>query len=241
MKGYVVSDLHMYTRRSHVEPCEEKIREVADAADFIVLNGDIVDFKWSTVGCNNTTIDAATRWLTSLATDHPSCRFYYILGNHDAFRPYADRLALLADAHDNLYWHPTHLQFGTALFHHGDLLLSRDPADHWTRPMHEKIGVKGGVPNMIYDATVSARLHKLPAVINQPRRIARRVTAAVRASSRPEHEQVTDLYIGHTHEPFADHESGGILVHNTGSAMKGLTFNMLHVEVADDLITAEPA
>jgi UDP-2,3-diacylglucosamine hydrolase len=199
----------------------------------MILNGDIVDFKWTTIGSTDDTIDNAIAWLTTLLADFPNCHFHHILGNHDAFTPYADALQILAEGHEHFHWHPTHLQVGTALFHHGDLLLSDSPQRHWNRPMHDRIGVKGKTRNIIYDATISARLHRLPEVLNQPARIARKMVQAVRYSPHPEHAGVTDIYIGHTHTPFNAYEIDGIRVHNTGSAMKHLRFNMLRVEVEE--------
>ena len=48
--GYVVSDLHLLTRRTAAGSHRSRLTTAAAAADYFVLNGDIFDFRWSTLG-----------------------------------------------------------------------------------------------------------------------------------------------------------------------------------------------
>ncbi len=43
----VLSDLHMFCRRSHWRERVPEIRRAAAACDLFVFNGDTFDFKWS--------------------------------------------------------------------------------------------------------------------------------------------------------------------------------------------------
>ena len=123
--GFVISDLHLFARWSQAGTYMDRIMRAAARADVFVLNGDIFDFRWTTYPTTEDSVDAAVEWLKSLAAAHPHCRFIYILGNHDGFRLFADRLDRLAAELPNLECHPSHVHLGRALFLHGDLLSPR--------------------------------------------------------------------------------------------------------------------
>jgi UDP-2,3-diacylglucosamine hydrolase len=231
MTAHVVSDLHLLSRRSRFGEFENEMLCAARASDLLILNGDVFDFKWSTHGSLDASIPLAISWLEALMAAAPDCRVAYVLGNHDAVAPFATELEILAERQPLFQWHPTHLQFDTALFHHGDLLLHSDPIRHWQRTLDDAVAVKGEFRNVVYDATIKTRLHRAPELLNRPGRVARRVVTALRASTDPRHATVTDLYVGHTHLPFAVVEVDGIRVHNTGSAIKHLQFNMLRLSL----------
>ena len=86
---------------------------------------------------------------------------------------------------------------------------------------------------MIYEVAIHAGLNSLTAAAKRPKWVAGRVARAVRESQIPDHGRVTDVFIGHTHNSFSNIVVDGIRVSNTGSAVKGSTFNMLPVEIAD--------
>lgn len=214
---------------------------MADGADFIVLNGDIVDFKWSTLGSIQATIDAAIDWMSCLLRDFPGTHFHYILGNHDALQAFADRLAALAAMYHHFSWHPSHVQIGSALFHHGDLLLHADPGLHWRRKLAVDVSRKSTTANHIYDGIVACRLHHLASFVHPAQRVARQVARALRSSPYPAHTRVTDVYIGHTHSPFSVQEEAGIRIHNSGSSIKHLRFQLIAVTVNEDALEARSA
>ena len=87
-EGHFISDLHLFSRRSHAHLHRTDIFDAAARANVFVFGGDIFDFKWSTLGSVETTAAAAADWLRELVTPHGGCEFHFILGNH-SYRNYA--------------------------------------------------------------------------------------------------------------------------------------------------------
>ena len=58
LTGLVVSDLHLFSARSEYARYEERFLDLCKGKDLLVLNGDIVDFKWSQLGSFEATADA---------------------------------------------------------------------------------------------------------------------------------------------------------------------------------------
>ena len=232
MRGAVISDLHMFTERSLACPHDDAWAGRFDAVDVLVLNGDIVDFKWSIRGGPAATHRATIEWLGRLLDRLPRCTIHYVLGNHDSLRLHAEGLATLAARRPRFHWHPAWCRIGARLFHHGDLLLHPEPARHWERPLGEASPVKSAGWNALYNATVAARLHGVPArLLHGPEPVAARVLKALRMSPHPEHRGITDVYVGHTHRPFTGIDIDGVRVHNTGSSIRHLESRPLHFDV----------
>ena len=49
IRGMAVSDLHLFAYRSAGEEYFNSLRPQLNATDILVLNGDIFDFRWSTL------------------------------------------------------------------------------------------------------------------------------------------------------------------------------------------------
>lgn len=47
--------------------------------------------------------------------------------------------------------------------------------------------------------------------------------------------RIENVYFGHTHRPFSNFAYKGIFFHNTGSAIKGMKYNMLEFEIQDSV------
>jgi UDP-2,3-diacylglucosamine hydrolase len=58
-RGLVISDLHLFSPRSKAVELLVGIQEKLASADVLVLNGDIFDFRWSTLPDTQATIVAA--------------------------------------------------------------------------------------------------------------------------------------------------------------------------------------
>ncbi len=237
--GHVISDLHLFAHRSVADSYMRDIRRAAAESDFFVLNGDIFDFRWSTLPTVDDSLDAADTWLRALVTNHPQCRFFYTLGNHDCYEPFIERLDALATETLNLQWHPSHLRLGTALFLHGDLPLAPRGSDRAARTFHPALGRNGRTLRMLYRLFVAFRGHRLLASLHQPRPCAKRIARWLRADVTGLAEGVTDVYFGHTHFAFSDFDYDGLRFHNTGSAIRGLSNRML--EVRTSISTEHPA
>jgi UDP-2,3-diacylglucosamine pyrophosphatase LpxH len=230
-RGFAVSDLHLFAHRSSAHDHLPLVRQAATEADFIVLNGDIFDFRWSTLPTRGHTLDAAVGWLRSLAEDHPECRFYYIMGNHDALAPLAPRLDALVAERPNLHWNPTHVRINDALFLHGDLPLHRKRRSPFARDLVTSEVQWGRLASFAYHVFVHLHLHRLVSLIHWPQRCARRILRSLADHGRELADGITDVYFGHTHEPFRDFHYRGIRFHNSGAAVRGLQPVLLPVRV----------
>jgi UDP-2,3-diacylglucosamine pyrophosphatase LpxH len=231
--GYVISDLHMFARWSKPGKYIEQMNDAAAVADFFVLNGDIFDFRWSILPNTQATINAAVDWLTQLASDHPNCTVYYILGNHDGFAGMARRLTELAAQIENFEWRPAYLRMGDTLFAHGDLFwrAGGDPFERRLPTTLRRISpLLGWVYHLVHTAQVTRIVHAFcPAS-----RCARQIVKSLGYGPDKRTRGIANVYCGHTHVPVYNFSHKNITFHNTGSGIKGLRCNMCNVSIPDD-------
>ncbi len=227
--GYVISDLHLFTPWSVADDYMLRIHEAAGRSDFFVLNGDIFDFRWSSLSSAKAAVAASAAWLRAFAHEHSQCRIIYVMGNHDALRPFADRLADTAASTSNLEWHPAHVRVGPALFTHGDLFLRKDAANPFTRALLPAIHAKPRALRRSYRLLHSMRVHRWHAPVFNSRHCAKRIIRSLDAAANDDIEGITDIYFGHTHTKFTDYAYRGLRFHNTGSMIGGLPWHMLPV------------
>jgi len=227
--GYVISDLHLFAKRSVAARYLKAMRAAAEKADFFVLNGDIFDFCWTTLASIEHTIDAACQWLEDLAKAHPHCRFIYVLGNHDGLQLFSDRLDELCKDVPNLEWNASFARVGTSLFFHGDIPLGSRRGDLLKRELTALGTKRGWAMKAWYDLVVAARLHKGVASLHWAPRCTRRIMRMMNANHSEIFEGVTDIYFGHTHQAMSGHRHKGIRFHNTGSTIQGMRCNLLKV------------
>ena len=225
--GYVLSDLHLFTDRSSAELYGEQIVEISHQADFIVLNGDIFDFKWARFKSVEESIRGAIDWLDILCARNKHCQIYYVMGNHDCLESFAEALDRIE--HENFHWSPTHFRIGQALFLHGDLPLSgRDP---FKRKLIKEEVVPSERANQLYTRIVNMRLHRVADLVNRKNKSVRSICAALGKFACPDSEGVRDIYFGHTHVYFEELSFGGYVFHNTGGAIRGVQKKILRVKV----------
>ncbi|MBN1943406.1 MAG: metallophosphoesterase [Phycisphaerae bacterium] len=228
--GYVISDLHLFAKRSIADNHLDAMRTAANQADFFVLNGDIFDFRWTTLETAESTAHAALAWLEDFVRRHPNCRIFYVLGNHDSWEFFTEHLDALAKRMPNFQWHPSHVRIGTSLFLHGDLPLGlkrRRKAFHRQLPQTSR--TRGRFLHACYDALIFTRLHRLPGRWYWRRRCARRFLRALKREKNGLRDGLRDVYFGHTHNVFCDYHYRGVMFHNTGSTIQGLEGNLLRV------------
>jgi hypothetical protein len=235
-RGFVLSDLHLFTRRSVAAGWEREIARAAGEGDFLVLNGDIVDFRWSTLPTLGDTVDAALRWLDHWLVTYPDCRFYYVMGNHDGLDEFGRRLELLARLRPNLVWHPSAICLGSALFLHGDLPLRLGRGRSLRGPLPGALGQHGQLADDCYQLATAARLPRAAVRIHTRRRTVVKVERALQADPPYELGPVTDVYFGHTHLPFSGHRHNGLTFHNTGSAIRGMDGGLLAVDLREPVV-----
>lgn len=228
-KGFVISDLHLFTKWSVARNHMQKIRAAAASADFFVLNGDIFDFRWTTLPSIDATTRAACEWLRDFANEHPNCRIYYVMGNHDGYDFLAPELDRLQAEIPNFYWHPSHIRIGDALFLHGDVFFHVKPQNPYIRHLSSRIKVQPRIKIWTYRFLHSLRIHRWPSPLFEKRRCAERILKTLIMWPDEITHGVTDIYFGHTHTTFSNFSYGGITFHNSGSIIHGLPWRILPV------------
>ncbi len=231
-RGLVVSDLHLFARRSHGEARFDSLKDKLAEVDVLVLNGDIFDFRWSTLPDEAVTVAAALDWLRALADRHPHCEIHFIQGNHDCLTTFRDELIALAARLPRLHCHTNELRLGSALFLHGDCANRKmDAAGLRRRRARWEAGRQSS--DLAFSAYVAVdrfgitrRAHEW---IFPRKRTVRRIAHYLDRASPDWRRRTRDCYFGHTHLPFAGYCYDGIAFHNTGSAIqvRGMGFNPL--------------
>ncbi len=230
--AYFVSDLHLFSRRSRAGEHLPALRAAARKADTFVLGGDIFDFRWTTLASVDRTVDAAAKWLGELVTSAPRCQFHMLLGNHDHHGCLMKRLDRLAAWHENLSWDPFYFRRGDCIFLHGD--AADGDATHGRlvqartrRPHHKK---QGAAANLLYDAVVSAHVHRtVPAIAYPHRRTAGRLLNYLGDIGHTYDAGVRQVYFGHTHRALDAYELAGVRFHNGGAPIRGVPFRIVEV------------
>jgi UDP-2,3-diacylglucosamine pyrophosphatase LpxH len=235
-RGIVVSDLHLFARRSRGHTRFEAIREKLRQANILVLNGDIFDFRWSTHGSHDQTLSAAMNWLRALIADLPGCQIHFISGNHDCLPAFQEHLTGLAAERSGFHWHEYLLQIGSALFLHGDCAhYQMDHADlkryraTWQRTRRWSPALA-----IAYEGLDRVGLTQRVHDWHFPRqRTIERITFYLDHAFPTWRTQTRDCYFGHTHLPFTNHEHEGVRFHNSGAAINQQVFHPLSFVLAD--------
>lgn len=228
-KGFVVSDLHIFAERSVAGEHVGAIRRAAGRAPCLVLNGDIFDFKWTTLKCIDSTIEQAISWLEILCQEHPACQIHYVLGNHDALKPFIHRVAELCLVCPNLKLHSSCLKLGHNLFMHGDLALDPGFRKEFERELMQTVAKKGRLMNLGYSLLTKSGSHRGISLFQIKKTQATQIIAYLKQHHL--HAGITDVYYGHTHVPFHNYHCDGIAFHNTGSTIRRLKPNFLEFTI----------
>ena len=235
-RGLVVSDLHLFARRS---PGAELLAALAGqlaGADLLVLNGDTFDFRWIAPRDREKAFTTAVEELSALLHRHPQCEVHFILGNHDCLLGFQQALATLAANAPRFHWHAWQLRLGSALFLHGDCAeASMDALELQSRRARWERGQRRGLlASMAYGVADGLGLTRRAHECFFPRhQTVQRLAHYLDRACPDWRREVRDCYFGHTHLPFSNHRHEGIAFHNTGSAMSipGMGFNPLSFEI----------
>jgi UDP-2,3-diacylglucosamine hydrolase len=232
-KTYFISDLHLFSRRSHGPRHLTAIHGAAAAARTLVLGGDIFDFRWSTYPSIDESVKQAIRWLDELVASHPRCDFHFVQGNHDCNRRFIAALESYSTTRPNLSVHPYVLRQGKNVFLHGDAadhpamcpLRLTKRREHWSRDES-----RSQVRHVLYDLAVSARLHRIAGKVAHPRRrVVHRILGYLNRIGHGPMEGVEHVYFGHTHDELENFRYHGLTFHNPGAPMAGLRFRIVEV------------
>ena len=233
-KAVFVSDLHLFSRRSLAASHSRAIHAAAAKARMFVLGGDIFDFRWSTLGSTETTVNHAIRWLDDLVGSHGQCDFHFVLGNHDCNRQFVSALETYAMTRPNLACHPYFLRLGKSVFLHGDAAdrpemcaaRLRHRREHWARDEQ-----RSPMRHALYDLAMHAQLHRVVGKVAHPkRRVAQRILGYLGRVGHGQETGLEHVYFGHTHEALTDYRHRGVTFQNAGSPMPGLAFRIVPVK-----------
>jgi UDP-2,3-diacylglucosamine pyrophosphatase LpxH len=244
VRGVVLSDLHLFARRSQAAECVQRLRAELATVRVLVLNGDIFDFRWSTLRDVETTMTAALDWFRELATALPQCEIHYVIGNHDCHSHFRQRVEDLASMLSRLHCHEQGVRLAGALFLHGDCADAKmdPPRLRRQRARWEHYQQRGVVATSTYIAADRLGLTSLVQARQFPRHETVERVAHYLDCAWPEWRGIIrDCYFGHTHLPFSNHQHDGVAFHNTGSAIRGMGFNPIifetHSPHAESLLT----
>ncbi|HEX2853761.1 MAG TPA: metallophosphoesterase [Opitutaceae bacterium] len=228
LQGVVISDLHLFAHRSVGGDCFASVRDRLAGADVLVLNGDIFDFRWSTLPDVETTVAAALAWLRALSAEFPHAEVHYVLGNHDCPAFFHAGLDHLAGTFSGFHWHRHGVRIGSALFVHGDCThrkMDRAGLQHY-RKCWDNRRQHGAWRAHAYRAVDRLGVTWLTHKAWFPRRhTVRRLSHYLDRSYPTWRETARDCYFGHTHLPFSDYRCENVTFHNTGSGIRGMGFN----------------
>jgi UDP-2,3-diacylglucosamine hydrolase len=232
-RGIVISDLHLFARRSRGAARFDAVREKLNHAEVLVLNGDIFDFRWSTLGDQQKTLPAAMDWLSGLANDFPDCQIHFIIGNHDCTVAFQRELSRFAAGQTRFQWHEYLLRLGPALFFHGDCAHRRMDRHglnrfrgNWQRDWCWSPALATAY-ECVDRLGITRRVHEW----HFPKqKTVERIAYYLDNTCPGWRDQTRDCFFGHTHLPFSNYKYEGVSFHNTGSAIHNLEFNPIHFE-----------
>jgi UDP-2,3-diacylglucosamine hydrolase len=228
------SDLHLYCRRSHAQLYMNDVCDAAREADIFVLNGDIIDIRWTTLPSEQETVADALDWLDDVTSCNPMCQFHYVIGNHDNVQIFLDALEPFAEAHPNLTYHPQMLRLGDAVFLHGDIAHREMSVDDFAkyRDYWLNDSKRGEVVNFFYDVASLCRIPPYLHRVTFPTEVVvKRIATYLNSIGLGAESGVRRVFFGHTHVPVEGYEYAGLLFYNGGAAMPGVHFNILRQEI----------
>lgn len=232
-----VSDLHMFCRRSRAESYFGEIERAIQESDIFVFNGDIFDFRWSTLEGVLSTVSVSIEWLCAMVSVAPDCQFYYILGNHDNVQVFMDALDELCESLPNLERYSHYLKLGTHLFLHGDVtnekMTASDLADYRRGWLHEE--QRGALMNGIYDVAFGLGIHRLLNRWAFPTdQIISRLQYYLEDIGEGSGSDTEHVFFGHTHVVVEGVERDGQRFTNGGAPMRAIRFRVLRTEVSGE-------
>jgi hypothetical protein len=231
-KGYVVSDLHIFSCASLYERrLPEFFQSIGQYTD-VVLNGDTFDFKRSVFSSSQETSAKAIEWLRELCERFPHTTFHYLLGNHDCNVHFVAHATTLAQSVSNLAIIQDSLLLGSALFIHGDVTDlpsgSLDLTTLRTRYAHAEPNL---FSKIFANVVTHLRINSVEYLRHSKQSLACAIINYLQAVHPEQLHKATQIYFGHTHVPFTRFQYDRFTFHNTGSLVRGLVWMPLEFEI----------
>lgn len=237
--SFFLSDLHLFSRRSIAPHLHHQIVTAAQNAHLLILGGDIFDFRWSTHPTLDSSVYQSIDWLNELISVNPSCRFHYLLGNHDCHPNFIKALGQLSQTQPQFAWHSHYLRIDETIFLHGDVIDLRLRAGQEFHQVLDSKRLSGELrdppkplSHTIYDMAVRARVHRMVMQLAKPNElVVRRLLKYLRSQKQTLDTGVSRVYFGHTHRRMDGFRREGMQFFNPGAAIKGLPFHLLDAHI----------
>ncbi|WP_242631945.1 metallophosphoesterase [Rubripirellula amarantea] len=229
-----VSDLHCFSSRSTATQHESLIEQVIDRSDVCVWGGDLFDFRWSQVGHEDDSIEAALEWLSRFYEAYPTKQFVFLTGNHDAHGGFAERLREWGHDRNRFLCGLDALVVRDTVFLHGDVIEGggTDIAFANYRRTWQGKPVAHPHASKFYDAAVSARLHQAVAMsAHRRRRTCLRLARWINRQDSALLEPIERVVFGHTHRQIERYHNAGFEFHNGGAAIKHVKFKPVELVI----------
>jgi UDP-2,3-diacylglucosamine hydrolase len=230
--GLVVSDFHLFRRETSPEARLADIIARVQGKDFLVLNGDMFDFRWTGLPTVAETEDAALDWLKQLARCLEKVRILYVFGNNDCHTAYLGRLRRELAEFTLLQCFPAFAQIDDVFFCHGDIPVFFPFLSPYSRILRRDIKRKSETYQACFETLIQPWLRALTRKIFTPRRSARNIRRAFRNHPVPFSTPIRRVYFGHIHVPFEDLTFGGLRFFNTGAHLPSCQNAWLELEVS---------
>ncbi|MFO0923806.1 MAG: metallophosphoesterase [Pirellulales bacterium] len=227
MNGIFLTDLHLFSHRSHGQAHWEELLPSLSGCDRVILGGDIFDLRWSTVGDFDATLEAAYRWLTAAVQNHDRTHWHFLLGNHDCHPRFQAVLNRVQEEQERFSWSPLLFEQGPDLFLHGDVIdagRSMLALDQFRAKFHEE-KPRGKIGNLLYATLLQTRLHRtIPEFLHTPEKTSRKLLQFLSAAQPDALDGVENIYFGHTHVPVDGYRFDRYRFYNPGSGIRHLDF-----------------
>ncbi|MFO0417003.1 MAG: metallophosphoesterase [Pseudomonadota bacterium] len=223
--GYVVSDLHIFSSSSlYSRYIPNFIRAVQQHA-VVVLNGDTFDFKRSIYSSSAETTKHAIDWLDKLCLDHPQTTFYYLIGNHDCHLQFLSALKEQLSELANLTVIPDALKLGDKIFIHGDVVDLPAGCNDLAKSRARYAQAEPSLLSKLSAEVITRlRLNLVEYLRHSNQRLAAKILSYLDFAMPDFRQNTREIFFGHTHVPIRHFEYDGIIFHNTGSLVRGLTW-----------------
>lgn len=207
----VLSDFHLFSERSQANEFFNQTNEQISQLEHLFLLGDIFDFKWSKHSIDES-IKLAHEWLENLLEQFPNIHIHYVVGNHDAWKPWIDFLKEFT--HPRFHWSDNYLQYKDSLFLHGDLplygfnsrpLSIEKPKSTWLRKC--------------YALLCETKIQNIIIKFNFREKQCLTILKWLK-SNCIELNSIKRIYFGHTHRPIKGMRIDDIEFYNSGSLVK---------------------
>lgn len=233
-KGYVVSDLHLFSPCSRYQELLPQFYTACSEYPVVVLNGDTFEIKRSIFSDAEEASLHAVTWLKELCERHNATQFYFILGNHDTNRHLVSKLHTLSTTVPNLRLVPHMLQIGTALFLHGDIVESGALANGVEFIRDRYRDLTPSRTSAIAGRVITAlRLNFIEYLRHRKSHLVTQLVRYISAYHPERLHSVRTIYFGHTHVPFQGITSNAHVFNNTGSFIKGLSWNPMEFTLGE--------